>query len=128
MTTKEKLYAISEEEACMDAEWHRPFTFKTALGWFLRGRSECSPVQASGLLKCDAYTLNVKARYLETRGVDRIGGVHFRFSGRNLRLNLIDLLVRCGWEREDLLELRLGLEAPACATDERAKAACAAEG
>ena len=37
MTTKEKLYAISEEEACMDAEWHRPFTFKTAwagsCGW-----------------------------------------------------------------------------------------------
>ena len=128
MTTKEKLYAISEEEACMDAEWHRPFTFKTALVWFLHGRSECSPKQASGLLNCDAYTLNVKARYLEMRGVDRMGGVHFRFSGRNLRLNLIDLLVRCGWEREDLLSLRMGLEAPACATDERAKAACAAAG
>ena len=128
MTTKEKLYAISEEEACMDAEWHRPFTFKTALGRFLRGRSECSPKQASGLLNCDAYTLNVKARYLEARGVDHMGGVHFRFSGRNLRLNLIDLLVRCGWEREDLLSLRMGLEAPACATDERAKAACAAAG
>lgn len=128
MTTKEKLHAISEEEACMDAEWHRPFTFKTALGWFLRGRSECSPKQASGLLNCDAYTLNVKARYLEARGVDHMCGVHFRFSGRNLRLNLIDLLVRCGWEREDLLSLRMGLEAPACATDERAKAACAAAG
>lgn len=128
MTTKEKLHAISEEEACMDAEWHRPFTFKTALGWFLRGRSECSPKQASGLLNCDAYTLNVKARYLEARGVDRMGGVHFRFSVRNLRLNMIDLLVRCGWEREDLLSLRMGLEAPACATDERAKAACAAAG
>ena len=112
----------------MNAEWHRPFTFKTALGWFLRGRSECSPKQASGLLNCDAYTLNVKARYLEMRGVDRMGGVHFRFSGRNLRLNLIDLLVRCGWEREDLLSLRMGLEAPACATDERAKAACTAAG
>ena len=107
MTTKEKLYAISEEEACMNAEWHRPFTFKTALGWFLRGRSECSPKQASRLLNCDAYTINVKARYLEMRGVYRMGGVHFRFSGRNLRLNLIDLLVRCGWEREDLLALRI---------------------
>ena len=128
MTTKEKLYAISEDEACMDAEWHRPFTFKTALGWFLRGLSECSPVQASGLLNCSAYSLNVKAAYLERSGQDSMGGVHFRFSGRNLRLNLIDLLVRCGWEREDLLSLRMGLEAPACATDERAKAACAAEG
>ena len=107
MTTKEKLHAISEEEACMDAEWHRPFTFKTAMGWFLRGRSECSPVQASGLLNCSAYSLNVKAAYLERRGHDRMGGVHFRFSGRNLRLNLIDLLVRCGWEREDLLALRI---------------------
>lgn len=120
MTTKEKLYAISEEEACMDAEWHRPFTFKTALVWFLQGRSECSPKQASGLLNCDAYTLNVKARYLEMRGVDRMGGVHFRFSGRNLRLNLIDLLVRCGWEREDLLALRLDAEALGCASGYRA--------
>ena len=128
MTIKQRLYEIGDEAARMDANWHAPFTLRTALGRYMRGYAECSPKQASGLLNCDAYTLNVKARYLETRGVDRMGGVHFRFSGRNLRLNLIDLLVRCGWEREDLLELRLGLEAPACATDERAKAACAAEG
>lgn len=128
MTTKEKLYEICDEAARMDANWHAPFTLRTALGRYMRGYDECSPKQASGLLNCDEYTLNVKARYLEARGVDQMGGVHFRFSGRNLRLNLIDLLVRCGWEREDLLELRLGLEAPACATDERAKAACAAEG
>ena len=120
MTTKETLHAISEEEACMDAEWHRPFTFKTALGWFLRGRSKCSPVQASGLLNCSAYSLNVKAAYLERSGQDRMGGVHFRFSGRNLRLNLIDLLVSCGWEREDLLALRLDAEALGCASGYRA--------
>lgn len=128
MTIKQRLYEIGDEAARMDANWHAPFTLRTALGRYMRGYAECSPKQASGLLNCDAYTLNVKARYLEMRGVDRMGGVHFRFSGRNLRLNLIDLLVRCGWEREDLLSLRLGLEVPACATDERAKAACAAAG
>lgn len=111
MTIKQRLYEIGDEAARMDADWHAPFTVKTALGWFLRGHAECSPKQASGLLNCDAYTLNVKARYLETLGVDHMGGVHFRLSGRNLRLNLIDLLVRCGWEREDLLALRLDAEA-----------------
>ena len=55
----------------------------------------------------DVNSLNVKAAYLERSGHDRMGGVHFRFSGRNLRLNLIDLLVRCGWDREDLLALRI---------------------
>lgn len=128
MTIKQRLYEIGDEAARMDANWHAPFTLRTALGWYIHGYAECSPVQASGLLNCSAYSLNVKAAYLERSGQDRMGGVHFRFSGRNLRLNLIDLLVRCGWEREDLLSLRMGLEAPACATDERAKAACAAAG
>lgn len=106
MTTAEKLRSMAEDEAYMDAAWHRPFTFKALLGWFLQGRTECSPVQASGLLNCSAYSLNAQAKYLRQQGMDRIGGVHFRFSGRNLRLNLIDLMVRCGWEREDLLALR----------------------
>lgn len=120
MTIKQRLYEIGDEAARMDANWHAPFTLRTALGRYMRGYAECSSKQASGLLNCDAYSLNVKARYLEARGVDHMGGVHFRFSGRNLRLNLIDLLVRCGWEREDLLALRLDAEALGCASGYRA--------
>lgn len=107
MTTKQKLYAISEEEARMDGEWHQPFTFKTALEWFLRGRSECSPVQASGLLNCDPYKLNVKAKSLESRGTQQICSIRFHFSGRNLRLNMIDLLTYCGCDKRELTSMRI---------------------
>lgn len=109
MTTKEKLYAISEDEACMDAEWHRPFTFKAALEWFLDGKSECCPTQASGLLKCDPYKLNVKAKFLESRGIQQISSIRFHFSGRNLRLNMIDLLEYCGWGKNELASMRINM-------------------
>ena len=107
MTTKEKLYAISESEARMDAKWHKPFTLKTALEWFLDGRSDCCPTQASGLLKCDPYKLNVKAKALESRGIQQISSIRFRFSGCDLRLNMIDLLEYCGWDKNELTSMRI---------------------
>lgn len=107
MTTKEKLYAISESEARMDAEWHQPFTLKTALEWFLGGKSECCPTQASGLLDCDPYKLNMKAKSLESRGIQQISSIRFHFSGRNLRLNMADLLEYCGWDKNELTSMRI---------------------
>ncbi len=107
MTTKQKLYAISESEARMDAKWHKPFTLKTALEWFLDGRNDCCPTQASGLLKCDPYKLNVKAKALESRGIQQISSIRFHFSGCDLRLNMIDLMVYCGWSEDDLQRRRM---------------------
>ncbi len=91
----------------MGATRNKPFTLETALAWFLDGNSDCSPVQASGLLNCASYRLNVKAKYFDQKGVQQIGGIKFRFSGRNLRLNVSDLLVYCGWSREDLQRRRM---------------------
>lgn len=91
----------------MGATRNKPFTLETALSWFLDGNSDCSPVQASGLLNCASYRLNVKAKYFEQKGVQQIGGIKFHFSGRWLRLNTIDLLVYCGWSQEDLQRRRM---------------------
>lgn len=91
----------------MGATRNKPFTLETALAWFLDGNSDCSPVQASGLLNCASAKLNVKAKYFEQKGVQQIGGIKFHFSGRWLRLNIIDLLVYCGWNEEDLQRRRM---------------------
>ena len=91
----------------MGATRNKPFTLETALAWFLDGNSDCSPVQASGLLNCASAKLNAKAKYFEQKGVQQIGGIKFHFSGRWLRLNMIDLLVYCGWSQEDLQRRRM---------------------
>lgn len=75
-----------------------PFDRQSIVAWWRAGHVECSPTQASGLLQCAPYSLNVQARYLRDRGADRMGGVHFRFSGNRLRLNVWDIMARCGLE------------------------------
>lgn len=105
MTITEKLRMIDKETAKENFDWHRPFSRNSALGWLVSGRMECSPTQASGILHSDPYRMVVEARYLRDKGQDRIGGVRFRFSGRNLRLSVIDLLSLCGWEKADLMQL-----------------------
>ena len=69
-----------------------PFTIETAKAWLASVKIECSPLQASGLLNCAAYSLNCEARYLRSIGMDTMSGVHFRFAGRNLRLTVADIL------------------------------------
>lgn len=73
-----------------------PFDRQSIVAWWRAGHVECSPTQASGLLRCAPYSLNVQAKYLRDRGADRMGGVHFRFSGNRLRLNVQDIMARCG--------------------------------
>lgn len=69
-----------------------PFTASAARAWLASGRIECSPTQASGLLNCTPYSLNCEAKYLREKGMDTMGGIHFRFAGRNLRLTVADIL------------------------------------
>ena len=105
MTMREKLNGMADMADKNDRDWHKPFDRQGIMAWYLGGHMECSPVQASGLMACAPYSLNVQARYLRDRGADRMGGVHFRFSGNRLRLNVIDLMERCGWDRGDLKRL-----------------------
>ncbi len=69
-----------------------PFTIESAKAWLASGRAECSPLQASGLMHSAPYNLNKAAEYWQEHGVNTIGGVRFRFAGRNLRLMVADIL------------------------------------
>lgn len=69
-----------------------PFDLEGARAWLASGKLECSPLQASGLMQSQAYSLNCEARYLRSIGMDTMSGVHFRFAGRNLRLTVADIL------------------------------------
>lgn len=51
-------------------------------------KATVSPTQASGLLNCDPYSLNVAAK------AGRLAIRHI-FSGRNLRISKTDLLAFC---------------------------------
>lgn len=62
-----------------------PMTLDELRAW---PKATVSPTQASGLLNCDPYSLNVAAK------AGRLAIRHI-FSGRNLRISKTDLLAFC---------------------------------